>query len=160
MNSGIDNFNKLLYNHIAGIYRDVSYLPDEFFDLLLEYKNDKKYLGFDEDTIKTTIEELYIDFVKYLIDENKEKLNEYFNGIYKFINDFPEDLSGFHSLAILIMLFDKKDIDAINSITDFIQDIIRNNQTLIIDYLKNNIDKYKWLKIMELIIKILINVND
>ena len=143
MNSGIDNFNKLLYNHIAGIYRDISYLPDDFFDLLIEYRENEKYPGFDEDTIKITIEELYIDFVKYLISENKESLNEYFDSIYKFINEFPEDLSGFHSLAILIMLFDKKDIDAINTITDFIQNIIKNKPTLIIEYLKNNIDNYK-----------------
>ena len=143
MTSGIDNFNKLLYNHIAGIYRDISNLPDEFFDLLIEYREVNKYPGFDEDTIKITIEELYIDFIKYLIDKNKESLREYFDSIYKFINDFPEDLSGFYSFAILIMLFDKKDIDNINIITNFIQNIIKDNPYLIIEYLKNNIDNYK-----------------
>ena len=140
MNPSIINFNKLLYNHIASIFRDVSYLPDDFFDLLIEYSKDEKYPAFNKDTISYTIEKLYIDFIEHLVNENKESLKEYFESIYDFIANLDEDISSFHQLPILIMLFEKKDIDNINSITNYIHDIIKNNPQLIVDYLKNSVE--------------------
>ena len=162
--NSINNFNELLYNHIANIFRDVSYLPDSFFDLLIEYSKssrsinadtpiticcrnretseNEKYSSFNEDNIQSTIEEIYIDYIKYLINENSQSLNKYFNSINTFITNFPEDISSFHSLPILIMMFDDENITNINLITEFIQNIIKKNPNLIVEYLKNNIDKY------------------
>ena len=142
MNSNtISEFYELLSRHIAGIFRDVSYLPDEFFDLLLEYSS--KYSGFDNETIELTIENIYIDYIKSLLDEYKFEIQPQIDEIDEYILNYPEDLSMFHSFTIFAMVFEDKQINDITLITQLIQNKIQNNPHKIVNYLINNIDKYK-----------------
>ena len=134
-----NNFNRLLYNHIASIFRSIT-PSDDFIYLLTKYK--EEYDSFADDTISTTLEEIYINFIQDLIVKNMDKLKKYFDEIYNFIDNLQEDISSFQSLPILIMAFDNNNISNINKITNYIQNLIENNSTLIEDYLINNIDKF------------------
>lgn len=139
----LDKFHKILYEHIAGIFRDVSNLPDTFFDLLIDYSKNKKYESFDDDNIEFTIEAIYIDYVKYIID-NSENTNKYSNIIDNFILNYPDDLSSLCSsgLAMFAMVFDDEQINAVMKIKEIVHNFIQDNPTKIVDYLQNNIDKY------------------